>query len=146
MMTFGNKRKQRISPTTYLKQYWPSGLCLTAVLYATLASHPVGVDKLPLFPHIDKLIHCIMMGGLTGAIAFDYYRADTDRHSLTRCAMGIIAVSVAAFSIIDELAQSALTPNRSGDPLDLLADCVGIIIALLSAPPAIRAIIRRRAT
>lgn len=117
-------------------------MCLALVLYATLASHPVGADELPLIPHIDKIIHCIMMGGLTGAIAFDYYRADTAGHPLTRRAIATIAIAVAIFSILDEIAQSALTDSRSGDPLDLLADWAGILVAFFTAPPAIRAIIR----
>ena len=60
---------------TFLRRYWPSGLCLAVIIYATLSSDPIGADELPLIPHIDKIIHFIMMGGFAGAIAFDYYRA-----------------------------------------------------------------------
>ena len=110
---------------------------VTVILYATLAEHPVPDNTLPLIPHIDKLIHAIMMGGLTGAVAFDYQRARRAASVLTVRVMLTIALGVLVFSAVDEILQSALTAERSGDPLDLLADAVGILVAFLTAPFAI---------
>lgn len=127
-----------------IKNYWPSMAVVAFILYATLAAHPVPDNSLPVIPHIDKLIHAIMMGGLTGAIAFDYQRARRGASVLTRRVMLAIALGVLIFSAADEIMQSALTAERSGDPLDLLADAVGILIALPSAPPAIRRLLHIR--
>lgn len=113
-------------------------IVLAVILYATLASHPLPDDSLPLIPHLDKLIHAIMMGGLTGAVAFDYQRARPTANVLTPRVMLAIAAGVLAFSVLDEILQTALTSNRSGDPLDLLADALGTLIALPTAPPSIR--------
>ena len=127
----------------FLKHWWPSGLCLLVILYATLTpAAELDVD-LPAFPHVDKLIHAIMMGGLTGALAFDYARVRS-RRPLTRAVLMAIAGGVAGFSLVDEWLQSAVTPDRSGDPLDLCADLAGILVALLTAPPLIRHILRRQ--
>ncbi len=129
---------------TFLRRYWPSGLCLAVIIYATLSSDPIGADELPLIPHIDKIIHFIMMGGFAGAIAFDYYRADTRRHGLTLGRMARIAAAVAVFSIFDEIAQATFTDCRGAELYDLLADWAGCLVALLLAPPAVRAVVRRR--
>lgn len=124
-----------------IKNYWPSMAVVAVILYATLAEHPVPDNDLPLIPHIDKLIHVIMMGGLTGALAFDYQRARRAASVLTVRVMLTIALGVLIFSAVDEILQSALTAERSGDPLDLLADAVGILVALPTAPPVIRRIL-----
>lgn len=122
-----------------LKQYIPSATVLCAVLYATLAPHPLPDNSLPRFEHIDKLIHAVMMGGLTAAILFDYYRADPGRHPLTPRTVWTVAVAVMLFGAADEPAQ--LLVGRSCDMLDLAADWVGCIVAALTAPPAIRAVV-----
>lgn len=114
---------------------------VAVILYATLAEHPVPDNDLPLIPHIDKLIHAIMMGGLTGALAFDYQRARRAASVLTVRVMLTIAFGVLIFSAVDEILQSVLTAERSGDPLDLLADAVGILVAIPTAPPVIRRIL-----
>ncbi len=106
---------------------------VAVILYATLVSHPLPDDTMPMIPHIDKLIHAIMMGGLTGAIAFDYQRARRSAYVLSSRVMLAIAAGVLIFSAIDECLQSVLTAERSGDIIDLL----GILVALLSAPPVI---------
>jgi len=115
---------------------------LAVILYATLASHPIPDDTMPMIPHIDKLIHAIMMGGLTGAIAFDYQRARRSAYVLSPRIMLAIAAGVLIFSAIDECLQSALTAERTGDLLDLLADLLGILLALPTAPPAIRHLLK----
>lgn len=55
----------------FCKEWWPTALTLSAVLYATLWPDPVGASEVMLFPGADKLIHAIMMGGLASAVLFD---------------------------------------------------------------------------
>lgn len=124
-----------------LKRWWPTLLTLTVVLYATLWPDPAGSGVGLLFEGADKLIHAIMMGGLLSAIFFDRRRSD---HRLTRVFKLWSVVAMFVFSALDEIAQDVMLLGRSFDILDILADWVGIIIALMSAPPVINRIFRKR--
>lgn len=127
---------------TFLCQYWPTLIVIGLILYATLSSDPTGDVSIEI-PHLDKLIHAIMMGGLVGAIAFDYKRAERQRQ-LTFRFMSTVAAYVMVACIADELAQTYLTDSRSGDVLDLLADWAGVWVAVFTAPPAVNRVLRRR--
>lgn len=126
-----------------LKRWWPSILTLCLVLWLTLAPDPVPTEDIPLFPGADKLVHAIMMGGLAGAIMFDYERKGLNRtRKLTSRVVWSIAAIVAVFSAADEWVQGAMGLGRSPDFLDLLADWAGILVAALTAPPLLRRILR----
>lgn len=128
----------------FLKHFWPSIITLGVILYATLASHPLPETDIPMFPHMDKLIHAVMMGGLTGAVAFDIQRANRSKEMVTFRLMAKIWLGVTIFSLADEIAQGALTPTRTADPLDLVADMAGAGVAVFLAPPAIRRALRMK--
>lgn len=126
---------------TFLRKFWPT-LCVVAVIvYATLSNDPVPEMDMPLIPHIDKLIHAIMFGGLCGAWYFDLYRSGVKL--ILRRRLAVAAVCVAAGGL-DELMQLLFTADRAGDLLDWCADAVGIAVAYFAAPPAVRAVVRRR--
>ncbi len=125
----------------FLKRFWPSLLTLAIVLYATLASHPVGAEELSFIPYFDKWIHAIMMGGLLSAIAFDWQRCHKSHNVLTGSTLVALWVGIAAFSGIDELAQGYLTATRGCELLDFFADLAGATLAVFIAPPAIRTVL-----
>lgn len=122
-------------------KYWPSCLVVALILYATLAPDPIGAEELPSVPHLDKLIHAIMMGGLFGAIVFDRQRSDRSR-SVTKRELYWIAVFVMLFGAVDETVQGLMGLGRSGDIMDLIADWIGTWVAFLVAPPAIRRVLK----
>lgn len=126
-----------------LLSYWPSFIVLCVIIYATWLPHPIPAASIPAIPHIDKLIHAIMMGGFVGALMFDYYRSAPQRHLLTLRITLAFTASVMAFCVVDEVVQGLLPIGRPSDPMDLLADWFGCIVALFTAPPAIRAVARR---
>lgn len=138
----------RISPGTCaiimesIRKYWPTALVVLVILYATWLPHPLPDSEIPPIPHIDKLIHAIMMGGLAAAIMFDWYRGTRTRILSTRAIILFTAIAM-GFSVIDEVVQGLLPIGRPSDPLDLIADWVGCIIAAFAAPPAIRSVLRR---
>nr|WP_205123004.1 VanZ family protein [Tenggerimyces flavus] len=74
-----------------------------------------------LFPYSDKLVHL----GVFGLVAF-----------LGRW-VGIrslwLGVVLVAHAILSEVIQATLLPARSGDPLDALADIVGVGLGLVVA-------------
>lgn len=125
----------------FFKRYWPSLLTLAVVLYATLYPDPLDDNTMPPIPHLDKLIHAVMMGGLYGAIVFDTQRADRSK-SLSRAFLIAAAVGVIAFGALDEVAQTAMGLGRSGDGLDFVADFVGVAVAFFAAPPMVRKVLK----
>lgn len=125
----------------FLVRYWPSLCVVGVIMYATFNSDPLADVDVPLFPGADKLIHAIMFGGLAGAVAFDYQRADRTLNRLTRSAMLAICGGCAVAGVLDEIAQATLTAERSGDILDWFADCGGIVVAYFTAPSAIRKVL-----
>lgn len=127
-----------------LLHYWPSFIVLCVILYATWLPHPLPETSIPAIPHIDKLIHAIMMGGFVGALMFDYYRGCPSRRPLTLRITLAFTASVMAFCVVDEVVQGILPIGRPSDPIDLLADWFGCLVALLTAPPAIRAVVKRK--
>ncbi len=123
-----------------LLNYWPSAIVFGIVVYATLFPHPLPEHSMPAIKHLDKLIHAVMMGGLSGAIMFDYYRAAPGKNRLGIKPIMLITIAVMGFSVIDEPLQ--LLCGRSCDPLDLLADCTGCIVAAFTAPPSVRKVVK----
>lgn len=123
-----------------LRYFWPTAIVLAVIVYATISEDPTPDIELPLIPHLDKLIHAIMFGGLAGAAFFDLQRADTSRRRGLG-AMAIICAATALLGAVDEVAQATLTTDRAGDFFDWLADCTGILVAFAAAPPAVRAVL-----
>lgn len=68
---------------------------------------PVGV------PHLDKLVHVLLFAAPTYLV-----------RRLTPARWPVVLIALHA--PVSELLQYRLIPNRSGDPLDLLADAAGI--------------------
>ena len=125
--------------TKFISQWWPTAIVVAVILYATLNADPVGVDRLPLIPGLDKLIHAIMFGGLFSALAFDWYRAG---NAMTRRVLLIFAAASAIAGILDEIAQQAMHNGRQGDIIDFAADCFGILVAFFAAPSVIKKILK----
>lgn len=113
----------------FLLRWWPTVLVLAAVLWLTLAPHPVPETRLVLFPGADKVVHALMMGGLTGAVLYDASRRGGWRiHPLRLRLVAVCTLLVAAFAAVDEWAQGAMGMGRTSDFYDLLADWAGILV------------------
>lgn len=125
-------------------RFWPTAIVLAVIIYATWVPHPLPDTDIPPIPHIDKLIHAVMMGGLAGAMMFDYHRADPRRRPLTPRIIILFTAVAMGFSVIDEVVQGLLPIGRPSDPLDLLADWAGCLVAAFAAPPAVRAVTKPR--
>ena len=95
---------------------------------------------IPLIPHIDKLIHAIMFGGLAGALAFDYERTGSRQRPEPRVMLICCAISL-AFGGAIELLQGAMGLGRGADWWDFAADTAGVAVAYFTAPPAIKAVL-----
>lgn len=123
-----------------LKRWWPTTLTLLVVLYATLWPDPVGADNVMLFPYADKLIHAIMMGGLSSAILFDYRRSGK-KITINTCF--IVSLIMIIFSLLDETGQYVMGLGRSFELLDLAADTGGVILGIILSRPVINKIFEK---
>lgn len=124
----------------FFKHWWPSGIVVLVIIYATLFPDPAGVDSLPPIPYLDKLIHAIMFGGFAGALYFDWYRAH--RNANKRKMLMFCFLSV-AFGALIEIIQQLMGIGRSGDFFDLIADTIGAVVAFFAAPPAVAKVVRK---
>lgn len=116
-------------------------IVIAVIVYATINDNPTADIDLNLFPGADKLIHCIMFGGLTGAVIFDYQRAHR-MPALPPSFLLKVCVAVMVFAAFDEWAQSVITHSRQGDFWDWAGDTVGIAVAYFTAPLAVKAVLR----
>lgn len=118
----------------FLINYSPTIVVLLAVLWLTLAPHPVPEPRFQLFEGADKVVHAIMMGGLAITLMYDYSRQGgwKPRKIATKPII-IMSLSVAVFAAIDEWAQGAMGLGRTTDIYDLYADFAGIILAAVAA-------------
>ena len=101
--------------------YWKSILVLSAIAYLSLLREPS--IALPSVPGIDKWIHGVMYLILTLTLLWD----SQQRPNL----WWIAGVFSAIFGGFIEVLQELFFYPRMGDWMDWLADCIGVIIAIV---------------
>lgn len=114
-----------------IPRFLTSAVVTAGVLYLTLAPHPFGSVRIPLFEGADKVVHFMMFFAMAFAYHFDFRRGKkpVDEARL----MGWIFVSLSAFGGLIELAQWKMRMGRSGDWYDLLADIAGAVYGIILA-------------
>jgi len=65
------------------------------------------------FPYADKVVHAALFALLTATALARFGRAP------------VVGGAVAAYALASEVVQGLALPDRSGDPLDVVADLVG---------------------
>lgn len=68
-------------------------------------------------PHTDKLVHVLVFAGLTVAAGRRFGRGP------------VLLAALVAYAVGSEVVQGLLLPERSGNPLDVVADLVGVALA-----------------
>lgn len=101
--------------------YWKSILVLSAIAYLSLLREPS--ISLPYVIGMDKWIHAIMYLVLTLTLLWD----SQQRPKL----WWIVAVFSAIFGGFIEVLQEQFFYPRTGDWMDWLADCIGVIVAII---------------
>lgn len=109
-----------------------SVVVVMAVLYLTLFPDPLP-DNTPSFPGLDKIVHGLMMFGVSGCVAFDYLRSryGLGKKTPPKGILLIILVSTILFGGAIELLQAWMDQGRSEDLFDFIADSAGAISAFL---------------
>ncbi len=115
-------------PRLWLGLWW---LALLLVVVACLV--PLR-DLPPLPPGGDKIEH-FLAWFLLAAGAVQLFRG---RRALWRAAIGLVLLGVAV-----EIAQGAFTSTRSMDPMDALADALGVLLGSATALTPLRDLLLR---
>ncbi len=123
--------------TSYIPNFVLSVITTVAILYLTLAPQPLPDVDIPMFEGVDKVVHFLMMYGLTGIIAFDCLRLK--HYSLyTKAPLKLVAAITAAtivFGVTIEIMQLHMDAGRSFDPSDIIADSLGSLAAAATIIP-----------
>lgn len=124
----------------FIQWWWPTVIIISAILWLTMAPHPLPKDNIQLFPGADKLVHALMMGALAGTALYDFSRRGAWHIGSVSISVIIsVGLAVILFSALDEWAQGAMGIGRSADIYDFLADIAGILIVCIIAILTIRA-------
>jgi VanZ family protein len=104
--------------------YWKSIVIGIGILYVSLVRDP-GIS-LPSIDGADKWVHCLMYAILGIAIYWDSIRQKMSGWLLWLIAMVLPMV----YGGIIEIAQERWFAPRSGEWMDWLADCIGLIVGV----------------
>jgi VanZ family protein len=109
-----------------IRAYWKSVIVCIGILYVSLVRDP-GIH-LPTFVGADKWVH-LLMYTLLGAVA----TYDSIRIQLSGWRLWLVATLLPIlFGGIIELVQEQWFAPRSGEWIDWLADCIGVIIGTIA--------------
>lgn len=116
--------------------YLPTAIVLLLLFYFTLVPQPLPPIKVPML-NADKLVHLVMMWGVSGTIMFDYKRRERQRMLPLSVKLYIMLGTIALGSLI-ELAQGTDFINRGCDIWDGVANAVGCVVSFFVTPPILR--------
>lgn len=125
-----NEMTSRIERLKHMARYvpaWlPSILILVAVLWLTLAPHPVGDMDVPLFEGADKVVHAAMFMVLTFAVLFDLMRT-RGWQQVSLPVISVVVFAAGLLGILTECLQNVMGTGRSMEILDMGADFIGAV-------------------
>ena len=100
----------------------------------------------PWLPYSDKFEHAIGFGlPLLLVLVTLAVRAQSRGRRLGSAAVVVTAAVFGAHAVISEVVQSVSYPSRTGDPLDVLADAVGLLLGVVAFQLFDRSALRSRA-
>ncbi|MFV0458798.1 MAG: hypothetical protein ACK5MT_08550 [Actinomycetales bacterium] len=82
-----------------------------------------------LFPYADKVFHAGSFAAVGYAAVRAFVRPGPDPRPGRRALAWVVGLLV-AHAVLSELIQAWLLPARSGDPLDALADLLGVALGV----------------
>lgn len=114
---------------SFFRQYPLSVLCFAAIVWLSLTWWFPEMPTIEAVPFYDKWGHFVMYGGWCSVIWWELHR-----HPCRRPWIWAIMLPAMTGGLL-ELAQTYLTTYRSGDWMDFLANCVGVLIGFLVSMP-----------
>lgn len=116
--------------------YLPTAIVLALLFYLTLVPQPLPPIDVPML-NADKLVHMVMMWGVSSVIMFDYKRRERQR-VLSLSVRFYIMLGTILLGAFIELAQGTELIHRGCDLWDGIANAVGCVLAFFITPPLLR--------
>lgn len=116
--------------------YLPTAIVLVLLFYLTLVPQPLPPIDVPML-NADKVVHMVMMWGVSSVIMFDYKRRERQR-VLSLSVRFYIMVGTILLGAFIELAQGTELIHRGCDLWDGIANAVGCVLAFFITPPLLR--------
>lgn len=124
----------------YFRKYPLSLVIVVTIFYLSLFTPPkTDINEIP---HIDKVAHLCMYGGLCLILWLEYLRNHTTLNWKHIIWGGIIAPIATSGGI--ELLQAYCTENRSGDWADFIANSIGVGLGALTGYYLLRPLLWRK--
>ncbi len=91
------------------------------------------------FPHADKVGHALVFAAPVALllVALGLRARVRGSRRTPRPLVAVVAVFV-THAVVSEVVQGAFYASRSGDPLDVVADCAGVAVGALVAVTSLR--------
>lgn len=103
----------------------PLGWTIITIILLSIPGSTIPRVNIYSIPHIDKLVHFFLFGGL--AISWIYYRYEREPViKLGRIVLFFILASI-LLGVIMEYIQFYFVPNRNFDIIDIWADSLGAV-------------------
>ncbi|WP_377643762.1 VanZ family protein [Oryzobacter terrae] len=106
-----------------------ASLALAVLVQLVVLYAPAGTTPAP-FPHADKAVH-VAVFLVPAALAV-----------LVTGRPAVVSALFVAHAVVSEVVQATLLPLRAGDPLDAVADTVGVGLGVLVAHLVVRSVAR----
>ena len=116
--------------------YLPTAIVLALLFYFTLVPQPLPPIDVPML-NADKVVHMVMMWGVSSVIMFDYKRRERQR-VLSLSVRFYIMLGTIVLGAFIELAQGTELIHRGCDLWDGIANAVGCVLAFFITPPLLR--------
>ena len=116
----------------YLKRYPLSHVAIASITILSLAPFPE-MPELADIILLDKWVHFVMYGGMCCIIWGEYWHQHK-KVNWQHVAIGAIILPALMGGVL-ELMQAYLTTCRSGDWLDFVANCVGVLLGAIIGYP-----------
>lgn len=103
----------------------PLGWTIVTIILLSIPGSTIPRVNIYSIPHIDKLVHFFLFGGL--AISWSYYRYE--REPVIQLGRIVLFFTLASIllGIVMEYIQFYFIPNRTFDIIDIWADSLGAI-------------------
>lgn len=113
--------------------YLPTAIVLILLFYLTLVPQPLPPIDVPML-NFDKVVHMVMMGGVSFTIMFDYKRRERQRVLPLSVKLCVLVGTIVLGSLI-ELAQGTELIHRGCDLWDGVANAIGCMLSFFITPP-----------
>ena len=105
-------------------------IVMLSIAYVSLDPNPMDINSIKLFKGADKVVHFIMYFTLCSAFIFDYAKSRMPHHTKFSSEAAFTTFAF-LYGLIMEILQAKLSEFRVFDVLDITANTMGALAALI---------------